>query len=112
LASDLLQREYDIAALAEGSTGQTELSKSKLANLVVRLADDPSQAEHDLLARAIGSQRAALARETLTLTAIRVALLPKLVSGQIRVPPTCDEQEAVESVVAELEAQPPSTDSA
>ena len=106
LASDLLQREGDIAALAEGSTGQTELSKSKLANLVVRLADDPSQAEHDLLAGAIGSQRAALARETLTLTAIRDALLPKLVSGQIRVPPTRDEQEAVETVVAELDARP------
>ena len=51
---------------------------------------------------------AAFDRERRTLTAIRDALLPKLVSGQIRVPPTRDEQEAVETVVTELGDESPS----
>lgn len=104
LASALLASEEQIVALGEGSTGQTELSRRRLGSLVVRLPRRQTQVEHACLARAVVEQRAALARESRTLAAIRDALLPKLVSGQIRVPLSNDSEEMVGAAVEALEA--------
>jgi hypothetical protein len=50
------------------------------------------------------SQRVRLLRESRTLAAIRDALLPKLVSGQIRVPLSNDPEEQVGAAVEALGA--------
>ena len=104
LSSDLLQREEEIVGLAEGTTGQTELSRDMLGSLVVRVGDAESQQRHDVLARAVALRRAALARETRVLMEIRSALLPRLVSGQIRVPLSDDPEETLVGAMGACEA--------
>jgi hypothetical protein len=49
-------------------------------------------------------REASLTRESRTLTAIRNALLPKLVSGAIRVPLSDDPEERAEAAVEALSA--------
>ena len=92
---------------ANGST-VLHLSKAAFSEFLVRR---PGDAEIAALADACEPLYAfadALESEAGSLTAIRDALLPKLVAGQIRVPPTRDEQEAVETVVAEFGDESPS----
>lgn len=102
LVSELLAREDDIVALGHGSTGQTELTRARLASLPVTLPPREVQEEHAARAEATARYRAALAQESRTLTAIRDALLPKLVSGQIRVPLSNDPEEQVGAAVEAL----------
>jgi len=81
----LMERETEIEALGEGSTGQTELSR-------VRLGDLPCPTPPPALQHAFGRQVAPLLerltvneRQSRTLAALRDALLPKLISGELRV---------------------------
>jgi hypothetical protein len=53
--------------------------------------------------QALSEQAAAASREARAVQQVRDALLPKLVSGEIRVPDTADVQEAVETATAELD---------
>lgn len=84
LAYSILGREADIEDLATGSTGQTELSPSRLAELSVELpvAGDLSRIEELLLT--IENRCDQLAEETQRLVALRGSLLPELLSGRIR----------------------------
>ncbi len=81
----MLAAQPKIERLGEGSTGQTELSRNKIASLSLRLPPREAQAS---LARQLGELEscgeAALA-ESQMLAALRDTLLPGLVSGAIRV---------------------------
>jgi type I restriction enzyme S subunit len=81
----MLAAQEQLAALGEGSTGQTELSRVRLAEFRVVVPNDPSRIEGQL--EAIDDNAQSLLRESDALTAIRDALLPRLLSGEIRV---CD----------------------
>lgn len=105
VASSLLASEQALVAMSEGSTGQTELSKAKLATLSIPMPTSASRAEHAALASAVADHRGVIQRETDALTALRDTLLPKLVSGQIRVPQSNDSSEALGAAVEAHERQ-------
>lgn len=81
----LLSLQETIVEMGEGSTGQTELSRTELGKLRVRLPTRNQQAE---LGRQLASmsemERVHLA-ENQKLVATRDALLPRLMSGKLRV---------------------------
>ena len=79
----LLGREIEIEALGEGSTGQTELSRARLSEL-------PCLAPSAEVQHSFGQQVAPMLaritegeRESRSLAALRDALLPKLISGEL-----------------------------
>jgi type I restriction enzyme, S subunit len=78
-------REEEIEALGEGSTGQTELSRSRLASLPILVPPPQVLAAFDEISIPVREHYAASEKEAYTLAAIRDALLPKLISGEIRV---------------------------
>jgi type I restriction enzyme S subunit len=74
-----------IEQLGEGSTGQTELSRLKLNRLKIRI---PSQNQDSDLAakiRTLEAQSDALLLQSKTIAELRDTLLPKLMSGELRV---------------------------
>lgn len=85
LAYLLLQSQAEIEGLAEGSTGQTELSPKRLAGLELAVPNEREAAllEAELLLLEDAGERAL--REVSTLAALRDALLPELLSGRRRV---------------------------
>lgn len=92
LAMALLARQGDLERLGHGTTGQTELTRSRLAEFSIPI---PPMDEQRAFSESHGPTRnalAALERETLTLTAIRDSILPRLISGQIRVPTASSEE--------------------
>ncbi len=85
LAYALMGSEGEIEQLAVGSTGQTELGRERLTELQLELPD-PGRAdelEGELERFEVFIQR--MRAETATLTELRDALLPKLLSGELRV---------------------------
>jgi type I restriction enzyme, S subunit len=84
LGLNLTGREAEVEALGEGSTGQTELSRARLATLAVLAPPLAVQAEFDKLAKPLIDRMTAARRESVTLAATRDLLLPKLMSGEIR----------------------------
>jgi type I restriction enzyme S subunit len=100
LAGYLLSRRHEIEDLGHGSTGQTELARARLAEFRVIVPEPEAQAqyakEHELMRNLVGN----LERESATLAALRDELLPKLISGKIRVPegvgPDLDQETATE----------------
>jgi type I restriction enzyme S subunit len=97
LALELGTRQAEIEALAEGSTGQTELSRARLGEVIVRVPERQAQDELAQVCDPATARVAVCERETITLTSIRDALLPKLISGQIGVPDAADLDEALGS---------------
>lgn len=88
LAYAMLVRVPDIEALGEGSTGQTELSPSRLAEFKVILPHHNIANSTVLESKlsAIEARAHHLAVENGHLASVRDALLPELLSGRIRVP--------------------------
>jgi type I restriction enzyme S subunit len=78
------ERQTEIEFLGEGSTGQTELSRARLGNLRVIAPPLEIQLEFDRLTLPLRMKVANIARLNRTLNSIRNALLPKLISGEIR----------------------------
>jgi type I restriction enzyme S subunit len=81
----LLAAQDEVAALAEGSTGQTELSPGRLASFKVVV---PSAGPIDRIAGTLeycDELGTGLQRETALLTELRDTILPKLVAGKQRV---------------------------
>ena len=81
----LLAAQDEVAALAEGSTGQTELSPGRLASFQVVV---PSAEARDRIAETLeycDELGAGLQRETALLTVLRDTLLPKLISGELHI---------------------------
>ncbi len=102
LAAELLSRQAELAELGEGSTGQAELSRERLAFLEIALPADDAQHEFAAVAEACWALQAGLEEEAETLSEIRDGLLPRLVSGEIRVPDTVDLDEAIGPAVEGL----------
>ena len=96
LAYVLLQMQTDIEQLATGSTGQTELSRERLGSLRLVL---PAPTEALAIEQQLQEFEAGIAHaadEIVSLTTLRDALLPELLSGRLRVP---EAREAVAEVV-------------
>ena len=85
LGLDLRMREAEIEALAEGSTGQTELSKSRLGGIGVAVAPREIQAAADLFLEPMISLIYSNLAENTSLSKMRDLLLPRLLSGELSV---------------------------
>jgi type I restriction enzyme S subunit len=81
----LCAREQEIEGLGEGSTGQTELSRSRLARLPVVTPSSNVMTEFDRLCIPLRKRIAANENASRTLAELRDALLPKLMSGALRI---------------------------
>ena len=75
-----------IEALGHGSTGQTELRKQDVEQLEIVVPATAEQQRFGDLVRPIRKKMLSNERESRTLTTLRDTLLPKLISGEIRVP--------------------------
>jgi type I restriction enzyme S subunit len=80
----VLAVEPEIEALGEGSTGQTELSRSKLASLKVRIPERNVDNLANQLS-ALEERADAALSESAALAELRDTLLPELMSGRLRV---------------------------
>lgn len=74
-----------IVEMGEGSTGQTELSRTELGKLKVRLPKREQQGTLGLRFSELSRLEFAVLAENQTLAATRDALLPQLMSGKLRV---------------------------
>ncbi len=90
---NLAGREAEIEALGEGSTGQTELSRARLAQLDVLLPSSALITAFDPITLPLRERATFNGHESRTLAQTRDLLLPKLMSGEIRVK---DAEKAVE----------------
>lgn len=81
----VMSQVNNIEALAEGSTGQTELSKERLLGLSVPNLDGPLIASVGRALDELDQARSALLDEVRTLRRTRDELLPLLMSGKVRV---------------------------
>jgi type I restriction enzyme S subunit len=97
LGINLGRREEEIEALGEGSTGQTELSRSRLATLRILVPPRPLIEAFDEISIPMRERRVVSEKESQALAVLRDALLPKLISGEIRV-------KEAERIVAEAAA--------
>jgi type I restriction enzyme S subunit len=88
LGVTLGQRQAEIGALGEGSTGQTELSRYKLAEILVLVPSRPIIDQFDRLCAPLRQARITNGRESISLASLRDALLPKLLSGEIKIKPS------------------------
>ncbi len=86
LGITLLERQSEIEALGEGSTGQTELSRIRLGALRVLLPPKPLRDYFDACVTGLRQRGMTNNAQSVTLALIRDALLPKLLSGELRVP--------------------------
>jgi len=81
----MLDAQATIEAMGEGSTGQTELSRTKLGALKLQLPRPADCARLRPKLEALEARGHAALVESTALHELREVLLPKLMSGQIRV---------------------------
>ncbi|MFF1632651.1 restriction endonuclease subunit S [Leifsonia sp. NPDC058248] len=81
----ILDRQTEIEALGEGSTGQTELSRVDLGQVRISLPDAGASRRLGERLRAVDALGSAALQENRTLAATRDALLPSLMSGTLHV---------------------------
>jgi type I restriction enzyme S subunit len=82
----MLTLEPLVESMGEGSTGQTELNRSNLGKLVVVVPPKAIQEVVEGYFRGFFEQVSVNCRNIQTLSVLRDTLLPKLISGEIRVP--------------------------
>ena len=85
LGISLIGREADVEALAEGSTGQTELSRTRLGELIYLVPSLELQASFGNLVEPLFSRLSVNEQASITFAGLRDTLLPKLISGELRV---------------------------
>jgi type I restriction enzyme S subunit len=85
LGLNLTGREAEIEMLGEGSTGQTELSRARLGCLQVLVPPRQILDQFDAKARPLLDAIFANTEEGTTLAQLRDTLLPKLISGDLRI---------------------------
>jgi type I restriction enzyme, S subunit len=85
LGFNLISREAEIEALGEGSTGQTELSRVRLGELPILVPDQRVQAVFEQITYSLVERIVLNDIESRTLAQTRDYLLPKLMSGEIRI---------------------------
>lgn len=81
----MLQAQPEIEALGEGSTGQTELSRSQLGSLEIILPSPVRQRELRKKLDSLEEQADHAIAESAALAKLRDTLLPQLMSGRLRV---------------------------
>jgi type I restriction enzyme S subunit len=96
LGCALVEREPEIEMLGSGSTGQTELSRQRLAELELVVPPRDLAETFATTIRPLNSKRVASWQESTTLAELRDLLLPKLMSGEIRLK---DADKAVEEML-------------
>ena len=82
----IMRRQAEIEGMGEGSTGQTELSRGKLAALKLLVPPAEALQEFDRVVLPMRERFSANQVQAQTLTALRDTLLPRLISGQLRLP--------------------------
>ena len=80
------RKQPEIEAMGEGSTGQTELSRSKLAELWILVPQEAALHAFDDCVIPIKHRMAVNEGKAKTLATLRDTLLPRLISGQLRLP--------------------------
>jgi type I restriction enzyme S subunit len=86
ISSTLLNRQTEIEALGEGSTGQTELSRVVLGSVPVIFPSPQLISAYFDFAFTIQDKIEKNDQASVVLASARDALLPKLISGEIRIP--------------------------
>lgn len=74
-----------IESMGEGTTGQTELSRAKLGGLRLVLPPMPIQKQFDQLVRPLKCSLVVNSSKVHSLASVRDALLPRLISGKLRI---------------------------
>ncbi len=85
LGIDLSGRMDEIEALGEGSTGQTELSRARLLSLLTLVPPRELIEKFDEISISLRKRSAFNERESRTISGLRDTLLPKLISGEVRI---------------------------
>jgi len=86
ISSALLNRQTEIEALGEGSTGQTELSRAVLGSLPIIFPSSKLISAYFDSAYTIQDKIEKNDQSSVVLASTRDTLLPKLISGEIRIP--------------------------
>ena len=81
----LFDRQNEIETLGEGSTGQTELSRIRFGELSFLLPPQLILAQFDSQTITLRKHSSIIDRHNIFLANIRDALLPKLISGELKV---------------------------
>ncbi|WP_084612730.1 restriction endonuclease subunit S [Pseudogulbenkiania sp. MAI-1] len=90
LGQYLVWKQPEIEAMGEGSTGQTELSRAKLASLSVLIPNKAILITFDQFVSPLKSRVSSNDRGSENLAALRETLLPKLLSGELAVDAATD----------------------
>lgn len=86
LGLSMMRRQHEIEELGEGTTGQTELSRSRLSALQLVIPSKDILFAFDEIALPLRQRFASNNRKAQTLSVLRDTLLPRLISGQLRLP--------------------------
>jgi len=86
LGLSMMQRQSEIEDLGEGTTGQTELSRMKLAILKLVLPPQTVLNKFDQITLPLRQKFSDNLKQAQTLATLRDTLLPRLISGQLRLP--------------------------
>ncbi|MDD2467562.1 MAG: restriction endonuclease subunit S [Desulfobulbus sp.] len=97
LGLSMMRRQAEIENLGEGTTGQTELSRGKLAGLKLVIPPKSLLLAFDDTSLPMRKRFAVNLKQAETLTSLRDTLLPRLISGQLRLP---DAEALVEEAAA------------
>lgn len=92
----LMRKQPEIEAMGEGTTGQTELARAKLAMLPIVCPPEEVLKVFDDIVTPLKKTLAANATKAENLSTLRDTLLPRLISGQLRLP---DAEQAVEEFI-------------
>jgi type I restriction enzyme, S subunit len=95
--------QQHVYGFANGST-VLHLNKEAIPSFAFNLPDPHDLAVHDALTRPCLEWSNTLLVESRTLSRIRDALIPKLISGEIRVPDTHDPEEVIGPAAERLAA--------
>jgi type I restriction enzyme, S subunit len=90
----MMRKQPDIEAMGEGSTGQTELNRSKLGELLMLVPTSNLLHHFDDTVRPLKLKASANSQQANNLAVLRDTLLPRLISGQLRI------SEATEALMA------------
>ncbi len=82
----LMRKQPEIEAMGEGTTGQTELARAKLAMLPIVCPSKEVLSVFDDFVTPLKKKLAANTAMAENLSTIRDTLLPRLISGQLRLP--------------------------
>jgi len=82
----MMRKQPEIEGFGEGTTGQTELSRGKLANIKVLVPDSEVLTQFDQIVLPMRNRFAENLHQAETLATLRDTLLPRLISGQLRLP--------------------------